>query len=284
MSATRIESRVPRADYDAVQGVSITKLKELRRSPQHYQYLLSHPKQSGPLTLGIASHIAVLEPDRFAAEFATWERTTTAGKMAPRNGQYWEAFCLENPGRTALTPAESRLAQAISTAVRSHPLAMKYLASGDPEVTLLWDMQERQCKGRADWLTVINGEPYIVGLKTARDCRPFVFGAQCAKLGYHLQFSFYHDGYDLITGKRPKMIEIVVESSPPHAIAVYRITQDVLDQGRDEYVRLMDVLTECEVTGDWPGPVPQEEDLTLPTWAYDAADDDLSELGLEIES
>jgi exodeoxyribonuclease VIII len=280
--AVRIESRIARADYDYVEGVGITRLKELRRSPQHYQWALTHPKKSGALTLGIAAHIAVLEPHRFAEEFAIWTRATDAGAMAPRRGQYWDTFCAEHPGCTVLTPKEGGLCQQIAAAVRNDPLAMKYLGAGDPEVTLLWGIAGRQCKGRADWLTTIDGKPYIVGLKTARDCRPFVFGSQCAKLGYHLQFAFYADGYEAITGKRPSLIEIVVESAPPHATAVYRVTEDVLAQGRDEYLRLLDILTECEITGDWPGPVPREEDLTLPTWAYDASADDISELGLEL--
>ena len=279
-TAVRIESRVPRADYDAVSGVSITKLKELRRSPQHYQYMLTHPKTSKPLTLGIAAHIAVLEPERFATEFAVWERTTEAGAMAPRKGQYWDAFCAENRGRTVLTPKETALCSKISAAVRESPLAMKYLAAGDPEVTLLWKQWDRQCKGRVDWLTHIDGVPYVVGLKTARDCRPFAFGSQCAKLGYHLQFGFYRDGYEAITAKAPRLVEIVVESAPPHAVAVYRVTDDVLLQGRDEYLRLMDLLAKCEADDEWPGPVPEETELTMPTWAYDAADDDIEELGL----
>jgi hypothetical protein len=41
-----IESRMPREEYDAIQAISITRLKELRRSPQHYQYALApnYPK------------------------------------------------------------------------------------------------------------------------------------------------------------------------------------------------------------------------------------------------
>jgi hypothetical protein len=34
------------------------------------------------------------------------------------------------------------------------------------------------------------------------------------------------------------------------------------------------------LSDSWPGPVPQEEWLSLPTWAYPAIDD-LNELGLE---
>jgi len=260
--------------------MSITKLKELRRSPQHYQYALANPKQSSALTLGIASHVAVLEPERFAADFAVWDRATDAGAMAPRRGQYWDAFREANPGRTILTPAEFNLAHAISQAVRSDAIAMKYLASGDPEVTMLWDHGGRQCKGRADWLTTLEGKPWIVGVKTARDCRPMIFGSQCAKLGYHLQFAHYNDGYEAITGNKAGMVEIVVESAAPYAVAVYRITDDVLAQGRDEYLQLIETLQRCEASGEWPGPVPHEEDLTLPTWAYYNGDDDIEGLGL----
>jgi len=278
--AIRIESRVPRADYDAIHGVSITRLKELRRSPQHYQYSLTHPKTSNPLRLGIAAHIAVLEPDRFAAEFSVWERTTDAGAMAPRRGQHWDAFCESHRGRKILTPDEWFLCEQIAAAVHRDELAMKYLGSGDPEVTLLWQTAERQCKGRADWMTTLEGKPYIVGLKTARDCRPWIFGSQCAKLAYHLQFAFYADGYEAITGIRPALVEIVVESSAPHAVAVYKIPDDVLDQGREEYAHLLEVLAECERDDSWPGPVPREEYLSLPTWAYGSADDDVEALGL----
>src|ERR1039458_6598534 len=108
-AAVRIESRISRAEYDPIKGVSITKLKDLRRSPQHYQYGLVHPKTSGALTLGIAAHIAVLEPDRFATEFAIWDRTTDAGAMSPRRGQHWDAFRASYADRTILTPKEAGL-------------------------------------------------------------------------------------------------------------------------------------------------------------------------------
>jgi hypothetical protein len=39
---TGIRSRVPAAEYFSLPGVSITGLKEMRRSPQHYLWLLDH--------------------------------------------------------------------------------------------------------------------------------------------------------------------------------------------------------------------------------------------------
>lgn len=277
-----IQSRVPREEYDAVQALNITRLKELRRSGLHYQHALTNPKKSDALTVGIATHVAVLEPERFTRDFAIWDRKTESGRSAPRNGKWWEAFQLEHQTQTILTEDEGELARAIAKAVRLDPVAAKYLAVGDPEATLEWEIVGgRPAKGRIDWLTTHESRPTIVGLKTSRDCRHFQFGSQAAKLGYHLQWAWYHDGFEAITGKCPHMVEVVVESDAPHAVATYIIPNDILEQGREEYQRLLVTLAECEASGKWPGPVPVEEYLTLPTWAYEREEDDLSDMGLE---
>jgi hypothetical protein len=248
----------------------------------HYLYGLTNPKQSDALTLGTATHVATLEPERFESQFVVWDGKLPSGRAKPRSGRYWDVFSAQayNAGKTILTGAEAKDANTIASAVRNDPIAKPYLEVGDPEVTLQWKVRGYTARGRADWLTKMDGESVLVGLKTARDARPIQFGNQCARLGYHLQWAFYFDGYEFITGRQARMVEIVVESAPPHAVVVYRIPDDVIQQGRDEYLVLLDQLDECERTGSWPGPSTQEEYLTLPSWVY-AAHDDLSELGLE---
>jgi hypothetical protein len=76
------------------------------------------------------------------------------------------------------------------------------------------------------------------------------------------------------------MVEIVVESKPPYASAVYRIPSDIIDQGRDEYLEALALLDECERKNEWPGPVVEEQDLSLPSWVYESSDD-LTDIGLE---
>jgi hypothetical protein len=268
-----ITSRVPFDLYSQVPAVSITRLKEIKRSPQHYRHALTNPRDTGPMRLGTAAHCAVLEPERFAREFAVWSRRTSTGAMAPRNGQHWEAFKAQHDGRTIITEDDYVLAMAMRDAVRGTPAAMRYLEAGDPEVTLQWQTPDgRACKGRVDWLTQVDG-PVLVGLKTARDCRHFAFGAAAAKLGYPMQWSWYQEGYETISGVRAKVVEIVVESAAPHSVAVYHITDDILAYGREEYRALLKILDECEATNVWPGPVPGEEILTLPSWCYEAEDD-----------
>jgi hypothetical protein len=281
MSTSAIQSRVPAEDYFALPALSISRLKELRRSPLHYRHLIEHPKSSPAMTLGTAAHCATLEPERFTRDFVIWDRRTESGRMSPRTGKAWDAFVAEAGSRTVLTSDEHAEASDMAMAVRLDPVAAKYLERGEPEVSLQWELGDRRCKGRADWITHLDGEPVLVGLKTARSCLPFVFGSAAAKLGYHLQWAFYFDGFRSITGKTPRMIEIVVESAPPHAVVVYVIPEDVLDQGRDEYVELLRILADCEARDEWPGPATTEQILTLPTWVYGQAEDDISELQLE---
>jgi len=274
-----ITSRVPAEEYHAWPGISISRLKVLAKSPLHYQYELTHPRTTQPMTLGTAAHHAVLEPTLVDSRYAVWARMSESGNQCPRKGQYWDAFVLENVDKSILTVEEYEFARAIGKAVRGNAIAMKYLEHGEPEVTL----QHHDRRGRADWLTKIDGKPFVVGLKTARDVRHFVFGSAAAKLGYPLQWAWYFDLYKSITGTEPEMIEIVVENKPPHAVVVYIINEDIILQGRDEYEKLLEVLAHCQATGEWPGPAECEQVLTLPSWYYGEQVDDLTSIGIESE-
>lgn len=285
-----ITSRLPMDEYAALPGVSITRLKELKRSPLHYRHRLAQPAASKPLTLGTAAHCAVLEPERFERQFAVWDRKSEAGNACPRKGQHWDAFVAAHPGQVILTESEAEQARAIAAAVHRDPIAAKYLLSGEPEVTMQWMVSSESmtrgptsidARGRIDWLTSIDGEPVLVGLKSARDCRPFVFGSAAARLGYALQWSWYLDGYAAITGRAARLREIVVESAPPYDVVVYEIPDDIVLQGRAEYEVLLRQLVDCQLNDEWLGVAGgREQILTLPTWAYDAQDD-LTDLQLE---
>lgn len=270
-----------RAKYDAIDAVNISSLKELVRSPLAYQHRLRTRKETRAMRLGTAAHTAVLEPARFIEDYTVWDQRTASGRLRPRNGKDWEAFVSANTGKVILTETDYLHAINIRNAVRGNENAMRYLEIGDPEVTLTWVLDGVARKGRADWLSIIDGEPVIVGLKTGRDCRPIPFGNDSARMGYHLQWAWYFDGYYAITGVAPRMIEIMVESAPPHDVAVYRIPDEVLDVGRDTYQGLLEKLKECQEAKAWPGAVEGESILSMPTWIYRGeGDNDLSDLGL----
>lgn len=277
-----IRPRVSFETYSDIPAISISRLKELARSPLHYQYRLTVPKESSAMQLGTLAHLLTLEPHRYDLDVAIWSERTDSGAMSPRRGKKWDEWRAQHDGKLLVTEDEADTAEAIAEAVRGDAVAMNYLEAGDPEVSMTWDLAGRPCKGRADWITALDGDPVIVGLKTARDCRPFQFGAAAARLGYPLQWAFYQDGYRAITGIEPRMVEIVVEAEPPHAVVTYQIPGDVLEYGRDEYLRLIRLLEECERAKAWPGPCETEQILALPSWVY-GSEDDITELGLEAQ-
>lgn len=268
----RIVAGVPYEVYSALPGENVSKLKELRRSPLHYRHACDNPREpSKAMALGTAAHCATLEPGRFIDEFVVW----TGGRRA---GKAWESFLedADREGMTVLTEDEHATALAIAAAVRSNPEAMKYLQTGHPEVSMEWTRNGHKCRGRVDWLTTLDGADVVVGLKTSRDCRPREFGRQSADLAYHWQWAFYRDGFEAVTGRMPFMVEIVVESAAPHAVAVYAIGEAVMSQGQDEYESALEELAECRASGVWPGPVTGEIELELPGWAYPEPEDDFN--------
>lgn len=272
------------ASYRLIQGVNFSLLKTLAKSPLHYRWAIDNETiESRAMRLGTAAHTAVLERHKFLSEYALWSQPTKAGdKTAPRSGKAWKAFQAANSGKQIITLAEHAEATAIGDAVRSNPDAARLLKKGQAEVVLRWADPEtgRQLKGRADWITTIDGRPVVVGLKTARDHRPVPFGNAAFSMLYHVQWAMYHDGYEAEHGVQPWMVEIVVENKPPYDSTVYEVPEEVLGVGRDTYRNLLLLLAKCEQDDHWPGSNPGIHPITLPSRAYESADD-LSDLGLE---
>jgi hypothetical protein len=269
--------------YTSIERVNISNLKEMARSPLHYRYRCAHQKDSPALALGRAAHMALLEPGRFESDFVVWDERTASGRLRPRNSKDYDAFVEANKGRTVLVPDQHRFACNIRDAVRAKPIARKYLGDGQRELSFVWDDAETHapCKGRLDLLTRVDGCDCIVGVKSSRDLAPRAFSQQAAKLLYYLQWGFYFDGYSTLTGKEPRVVEICVESEPPHDCVVYVVPADVIDLGREEYRALLAKLGECERTKRWPGRSDNEVLFQLPAYLQPDDDEDVSDLELE---
>ncbi len=278
----QLRLHVPAARYHADPGLSISQLRLLDRSAQHFVHgVTNETEQTEPMRLGSAAHCAVLEPERYNRDYAVWDRVSDAGNLCPRRGQYWDKFVAEHPDQEIITVEQHEHAMLMQRSVRAEPLAMRYLQRGAAEVSMRWWMHGRLCRGRPDYLTTVERYPYLVGLKTARDASPYAFSNAGTRLGYHMQWAWYHDGYDLIRHTRPHLKEIVVESKPPYAVVVYDISDDVIAYGRDEYQRLLQRLQECEQANQWPGPgYGAEVAYQVAAWALQSGDD-ITGLGLD---
>lgn len=258
------------SDYVNLPGTTQSALKALRKSPRHHQqFLKDRGKPTEEMLRGTAAHTAVLEPDRFLLDYVLWD----GGR---RYGKDWDKFRAANKDKTILRPDDYHDALKMRDAVRGHATAADLVESGHAEVTIQWQDERTKmlCKGRIDYLIGTPAHPVVVGLKTARDVSERDFRNQAARLGYHIQWAYYHDGYYAITGTKPRMFEVVVESSAPHDVVVYEIGDQVLEVGRAEYRRLLEQLALCTLNDSWPGICPDGViEFSLPHWAMPSVDE-----------
>jgi len=263
--------------YLDLPGLSASALKKVMRSPLAYKWSLDHPDHASTpaMALGTAAHTAILEPDRFKSEYVIWD--------GDRRGKAWTDFKEAQAAKTIITASEHADVVKMRDAMRGYEPAARYLETGTPEVTIQWNDPStgRAFRGRIDWVTVINGRLVLVDLKTAKSTNPRKFGADAYKLGYHIQFALYVDGWYHLTGDTPLFKVLAVESKAPYEPAVFDVTEDVLAQGHEEYMSLLAMLKECESTNTWPPALQEEQELTLPVWAS-TSDDDLSDIGLDL--
>jgi exodeoxyribonuclease VIII len=257
------------AKYAQIDAVNWSTLKEMQKSPKHYQHRLKNPrKDTAAMMIGRATHTAVFEPDRFALEYAVFKGERRAGKV-------WEAFKESHATETILKIDDYKRCIAIRDAVRSHPGAASYLTSGVAEQTITWTDQPTgiKCKGRYDWYA--RDRKTLVDLKTTRDVSAFRFAASAARLSYHAQLAFYVDGLSFHVGDALRVVIIAVESEDPFDVAVYHLDEDVLYAGREEYRDLLEKVRGCRQLGAWPGRFTEEQSLELPAWAF--GDDEITD-------
>ncbi len=256
-----------RAEYDAIQAENWSKLKLLEKSPAHYKQ--GWGEESDSLKLGTAVHMAILEPEKFAATHVVTDIRRDARTKKWQEYEY-EQLAL---GKTILIQSEHARIIAIRESVLSNSKAAQYLSGGQPEVALQWTLGSGEisfkCKGRADYI----GDA-IVDLKSTQCSSPRAFARSAYKYGYFGQAAWYSDGLFLSTGKRKPFVIVAVESAAPHLVTVFRVPDALIAFGREQYLSLLGKLDYCQRNNWWGGYTEQDEvDLTLPDYMEKQADE-----------
>jgi hypothetical protein len=253
-------------DYDALEGVNWSTLKEMLVSAKRYFWKTTAEQEEEDkeaLRIGLGVHAFVLEPEKFRERFVTYRESKSVGAGARKN---WEAFKEANKERTILSVAEYDRILGAASAILERPHALKYFTGGDKEMAFQWADVETNilCKGRCDqWLK------HVVELKTTRNIVPAKFRQDAARLGYVPQMAWYRDGL------RTKGLEladdgvmVTVENIQPHDVVVYRVSAELLAVGRDIYRELLARLRRCIQENRWPGVAEDEIDLEMPEWWF----------------
>src|SRR5437763_8925150 len=262
-------------DYHAMRALSASgawllseegAAKFLARSPWNPLYV---SEAKSEFDIGVAAHLAVLEPERQANSIVLIEagdyRTTKAREARD---------AARAAGKVPLLPYQFDIVRAIAGSIRSHPMASEAFRGGEAEVTLIWDdpVTGIPCKARPDYLPT-HGR-WLVDLKTAVSANPRSWRDQACRLGYHARAAWYLDGAAAALGQAPEEYWfVIVEKEPPYLVSVVSFDTDALAWGRIANRKACERFATSAAANDWPGyrEPGQNQDrafrVGLPPWA-----------------
>ena len=240
--------------YDQIPAVRRSDLWEIRKSPAHYLYAVTHPKEPTPaLLFGTAAHKYILEPDDFWNVFILApdvDRRTKAGK------ETWALFLEEAEGKTAISESDLQTIKEMDMAIMGNPTAKALLKTGIHETPIEWkDGQTgEECKCRPDCITDYKGRRYIVDYKTTTSCEDGAFERSCRKYGYKLQAGMYTEGvFNKLLNGDLGFAFVAQEKTPPYAVRVYFCDEGFVEEGTDLFRELIEIYHNCKESGEWPG-------------------------------
>lgn len=268
---------VPPSVYHArIPGVaSNSALSWVHRSPAHYDAnvkgLVSH--EGAALAFGTAVHCAVLEPERFATEYAVEPHfgecrasETTTKEDAKANKTRRDAWRAEHAGAILLDVADDAAIVGMVRSLRAHPRASKLLTGGESELTLIWDDAETglRCRARADYYR--RDLSVCIDLKTTEDARSEAFRKSVANYNYHRAAAFYEAGFAACGRPIDAFVFVAIEKKPPFAVKVFMLDDDAIRRGRASIRADIERLAECLELDQWPAYDDEIEVLSLPPW------------------
>jgi hypothetical protein len=169
-------------------------------------------------------------------------------------------------GAEILTEAEAASVRGMRQSIERHPRALELL-EGVREHTEYWTWLGRACRGTPD----VVSSRYLVELKTCRSSDPRQFPFEARRYHYHGQLAWYLNGLSIVRGaaRIPSEICIVaIESTVPYPVTVFRVTDELLEQGERSLRLWMERLAVCEQSGVWPAYA--ESDVELGVYENDS--------------
>lgn len=243
-------------------------LDQIARSPAHYMAWV-HGKlsqeESPALRFGKALHCKILEPSKFARLYVVEPDFGDCRKTDNRKRRDdWRA---EHAGALHLDAETMAALDGIAASIQAHPTASTLFTGGASEVTAKWTDPDTGivCKCRGDFWDESIGT--LVDLKSTEDARAPEFSRSVHRYRYHVQESFYRDGFALAGGSIEHFVFVAVEKKPPFAVAVYQLDDDAVLRGELDYRRDLRRMAECIERDAWPAYGDGITELSLPKYA-----------------
>lgn len=243
--------------------LSSTDLRRILRSPAHFKN--PQTETTPAMQFGTLAHAFILMPGDAEARYRAKSEVdgrTKEGKAV----REWEANLSAKQGVKFVSASDYNAAVSIASAVRTHLGACEILAGGVAEVSgVANDFLGVNARIKPDYRT----DAHIVDVKTCADARASGFIRSVMYYEYCVQAAYYCDVAEAIDGKKRAFYWVAVEKDAPYAVAVYKASDDMLEYGRQQYRKAIEIYKECAALDLWPAYSQQIQELTLPTWIKD---------------
>lgn len=275
------------ADTEHINGSGLWNLYD--RCPAAWRYKDEEDEQSKALIFGTGSHTAMLEPERFDAEYArmptkddfgdsllvtvsdmnSWAKERGIKGLSGKTKQeiikiirstgepvriYDEERLfaeLNAKGRTLLEGDDYDAIMQMRAVIHANSYYSSLLAGAYSEVSILGDLLGEPSKVRFDCLTR-GGD--IIDYKTAVSAKPDEFFRHAARLGYFMKMAMQHDMFVEAYGHAPRSVNLLVqEKKSPFIPALIRLTDEQLRIGRIQLRSAMEIYKACKKANSWPG-------------------------------
>jgi hypothetical protein len=255
-------------NYDAIEALNWSSLREMDSSPLHYRWRQDHPREDTPsMLLGRAIHCAILEPESFESRYLVRPEGLDG---RTKEGKAWIADAAAS-GREVLTTDQGETVARCAASVLGHPECARLLSGTRREEVVTWTDPETgvACKGRLDAIA----PDRLIDLKTCRDLGRLERDAY--EYRYHGQLAWYLHGAETVglLHDDAEVYLLAAETSEPYDCGALRVLPCVLDSGDRLWRRLLGLWLACRETGLWPGRYPALGALDLPRWARDGEEE-----------
>ena len=210
--------------------------------------------ESDAMAFGTAFHCAVLEPTKFADNYAVKPEGMS---FATKEGKAWRE---EHEGSTIISAKDKGRIDFMI--LRMPGEARAFLVGGRSEVTFRVDFSGFAVQCRADHIS--NDFAMMADLKTISAIEKVE--KEVFARGYHIQARWYQRIVERETGKLPEFRLVFCESAPPYRWRIVSLDGDYLNIADEKIDEAFSGIAACEKSGEWPDHKPLLMHLTPPPW------------------
>jgi hypothetical protein len=251
---------LPAAEYHASPALGSSTVRALLTStPAHALHKLQHAEQTEAQALGTAVHCAVLTPQLYSKEIAIapeCDRRTKDGK------ETYASFLASVGDRLVVTLKQQFVVDEVYRAITSSRTAKALLDRCKQRELSLFHLDKCATKGRLDAYS----SGIVLDIKTTRDASLAGFERSISQYGYGIQAAHYRRVIEGVGLPFTDFIFIVVETEPPHGVAVYAMEEEVMALYEPQVEQAISDWTLCQETQSFRAYPDEIQKVSVPRW------------------